>query len=56
EIPEDMDTPQMVYTVSPQNPGSYVVAETAVALAAAAIAFSNFDNPCSQKKSDYKSI
>ncbi|GJU34038.1 probable linoleate 9S-lipoxygenase 5 [Tanacetum coccineum] len=51
-----MDTPQMVYTVSPQNPGSDVVAETAAALAAAAIAFSNFDNPCSQKKSDYKSI
>ncbi|GJR20164.1 probable linoleate 9S-lipoxygenase 5 [Tanacetum coccineum] len=33
-----MDTPQMVYTVSPQNPGSDVVAETAAALAAAAIA------------------
>ncbi|GJZ61363.1 endoglucanase CX-like protein [Tanacetum coccineum] len=44
-----MDTPRMVYTVSPQNPGSDVAAETAAALAAAAIAFRNFDNPFSQK-------
>ncbi|GJT74017.1 endoglucanase 1-like protein [Tanacetum coccineum] len=49
ERPEDMDTPRMVYTVSPQNPGSDVAAETAAALAAAAIAFRNFDNPYSQK-------
>nr|GEU92287.1 endoglucanase 3-like [Tanacetum cinerariifolium] len=38
EKPEDMDTRQMVYTVSPQNLGSDVAAETAAALAAAAIA------------------
>ncbi|XP_078442627.1 endoglucanase 1-like [Wolffia australiana] len=39
ERPEDMDTPRSVYKVTSQNPGSDVAAETAAALAAAAIVF-----------------
>jgi endoglucanase len=38
ERPEDMDTPRPVYSVSANNPGSDVAAETAAALAASALA------------------
>ena len=40
ERPEDMDTPRKAYMVNPSNPGSDVAAETAAALAAAAVVFS----------------
>ncbi|XP_051227686.1 endoglucanase 14-like [Lolium perenne] len=40
ERPEDMDTPRNSYMVNPSNPGSDVAAETAAALAAAAVVFS----------------
>jgi hypothetical protein len=40
ERPEDMDTPRNAYMVNPSNPGSDVAAETAAALAAAAVMFS----------------
>ncbi|XP_077231646.1 endoglucanase 3-like [Tasmannia lanceolata] len=43
ERPEDMDTPRSVYSVSPENPGSDVAAETAAALAAASIVFRKTD-------------
>jgi hypothetical protein len=40
ERPEDMDTPRNAYMVNPSNPGSDVAAETAAALAAAAVMYS----------------
>ncbi|KAM0911995.1 hypothetical protein ACQ4PT_013092 [Festuca glaucescens] len=40
ERPEDMDTPRNSYMVNPSNPSSDVAAETAAALAAAAVVFS----------------
>lgn len=40
ERPEDMDTPRKSYMVNASNPGSDVAAETAAALAAAAVVFS----------------
>ncbi|KAJ8430426.1 hypothetical protein Cgig2_025853 [Carnegiea gigantea] len=43
ERPEDMDTPRTVYSVSPANPGSDVAAETAAALASAALVFRSSD-------------
>ncbi|KAL5993266.1 Beta-glucosidase cel3A [Asimina triloba] len=43
ERPEDMDTPRNVYSVSPENPGSDVAAETAAALAAASMVFRRAD-------------
>lgn len=39
ERPEDMDTPRTAYMVNASSPGSDVAAETAAALAAAAVAF-----------------
>ncbi|XP_061354155.1 endoglucanase 9-like [Gastrolobium bilobum] len=41
--PEDMDTGRTVYSVSPNNPGSDVAAETAAALASASIVFRHVD-------------
>ncbi|XP_062230641.1 endoglucanase 14-like [Phragmites australis] len=42
--PEDMDTPRTVYSVNASSPGSDVAAETAAALAAAAVAFRRLDS------------
>ncbi|KAI3508605.1 hypothetical protein L1887_23614 [Cichorium endivia] len=44
-----MDTSRGVYTVSAQNPGSDVVAETAAALAATSIVFHHSDPSYSNK-------
>uniref|UniRef100_J3M3N4 Endoglucanase n=1 Tax=Oryza brachyantha TaxID=4533 RepID=J3M3N4_ORYBR len=41
--PEDMDTPRTAYMVNASSPGSDVAAETAAALAAAAVAFTGAD-------------
>ncbi|KAJ1261438.1 hypothetical protein BS78_09G029500 [Paspalum vaginatum] len=41
--PEDMDTPRTAYSVDASRPGSDVAAETAAALAAAAVAFRRLD-------------
>ncbi|KAJ6319883.1 hypothetical protein OIU78_015308 [Salix suchowensis] len=43
ERPEDMDTPRSVYKVDKNSPGSDVAAETAAALAAAALVFRRCD-------------
>ncbi|KAG6511932.1 hypothetical protein ZIOFF_030011 [Zingiber officinale] len=43
ERPEDMDTPRPVYAVNTTHPGSEVAGEIAAALAAASIAFKNYD-------------
>ncbi|TVU18052.1 hypothetical protein EJB05_34119, partial [Eragrostis curvula] len=43
--PEDMDTPRTAYAVDAGRPGSDVAAETAAALAAAAVAFQQLDAP-----------
>uniref|UniRef100_K3ZDW4 cellulase n=1 Tax=Setaria italica TaxID=4555 RepID=K3ZDW4_SETIT len=42
--PEDMDTPRTAYSVDASRPGSDVAAETAAALAAAAVAFRRLDS------------
>lgn len=49
ERPEDMDTPRNVYKVSDQNPGSDVAAETAAALAASSLVFTDSDPTYSSK-------
>ena len=41
--PEDMDTPRTSYSVDASRPGSDVAGETAAALAAASVAFRQFD-------------
>ncbi|KAF8725763.1 hypothetical protein HU200_020315 [Digitaria exilis] len=41
--PEDMDTPRTAYSVDASHPGSDIAAETAAALAAAAVAFRRLD-------------
>jgi hypothetical protein len=41
--PEDMDTPRTAYSIDASRPGSDVAAETAAALAAAAVAFRRLD-------------
>ncbi|KAL6594609.1 hypothetical protein ACP70R_048347 [Stipagrostis hirtigluma subsp. patula] len=45
--PEDMDTPRTAYRVDASHPGSDAAAETAAALAAAAVAFGQLDRPYS---------
>ncbi|KAF0893211.1 hypothetical protein E2562_023231 [Oryza meyeriana var. granulata] len=49
ERPEDMDTPRTVYSVSASSPGSDVAAETAAALAAAALVFKAADPAYSRR-------
>ncbi|KAL6857161.1 hypothetical protein ACP4OV_018543 [Aristida adscensionis] len=49
ERPEDMDTPRSVYAVTRDKPGSDVAAETAAALAAAAVVFRRADPGYSSK-------
>ncbi|XP_042494067.1 endoglucanase 9-like [Macadamia integrifolia] len=46
--PEDIDTPQKVYKVTPTNPGSDVAGETAAALAAASLVFKHVDTQYSK--------
>lgn len=41
--PEDINTPQPIYKVTPENPGSEVAGETAAALAAASVVFRKVD-------------
>lgn len=43
ERPEDMDTLRTAFSVGPISPGSDVAAETAAALAAAALVFNTTD-------------
>ncbi|WOL01581.1 endoglucanase 9-like [Canna indica] len=49
ERPEDMSTPRSVYKVTPSKPGTEVAAETAAALAAAALVFRTVDGGYSKK-------
>ncbi|ONK64537.1 uncharacterized protein A4U43_C07F27130 [Asparagus officinalis] len=49
ERPEDMDTPRNVYRLTSQSPGSDVAAETAAALAASSIVFTDSDPAYSAK-------
>ncbi|XP_043716953.1 endoglucanase 9-like [Telopea speciosissima] len=46
--PEDIETPQKVYKVTPTNPGSDVAGETAAALAAASLVFKHVDHQYSK--------
>ncbi|KAJ4973930.1 hypothetical protein NE237_007104 [Protea cynaroides] len=44
ERPEDMTTPRTAYSIDEQHPGSDLAGETAAALAAASIAFGQYDS------------
>ncbi|XP_031280369.1 endoglucanase 15-like [Pistacia vera] len=46
--PEDMTTPRTAFKIDAQHPGADLAAETAAALAAASIAFKNFDRKYSE--------
>lgn len=48
ERPEDMDTPRTVLKVDKNNPGTEVAAETAAALASAAMVFRKSDRAYSR--------
>lgn len=48
ERPEDMTTPRTAYKISPDRPGSDLAGETAAAMAAASMAFRDYDSKYSQ--------
>ncbi|KAG9441944.1 hypothetical protein H6P81_017798 [Aristolochia fimbriata] len=48
ERAEDMTTPRTAYKITPENPGSDLAAETAAAMAAASMAFREYDSKYSQ--------
>lgn len=49
ERPEDMTTPRDAYKIYEQQPGADLAGETAAALAAAALAFKEFDSSYSNQ-------